>query len=327
MTDITISPNFDAASGKYNSNSNPQTYTPLVNVDLRPLANGALAPVFGYGSTVSTDFGQEGKSIKVLTYPSNPGTLCGTHGFAGRVTLPVPIPLGNTIWQRMKFRFPSAFSFGYTYGSGAPSSPVGDGCGGASADGNPTGIKWLVLSPNNGTGRIYYNASNSLRSITQTATSGVLAIEANPAAQQNARIVFPRDQSVTIEMACLVAHSGGYVRVWVDGVLLAEAVNVRTIDNLSTSIIESYTLYISPAMTPAKVNSPPTYAASITVFCALQSDTSLIKSRVKNSALHIIAAKNKGATFQRIRVRRRLSSFSRTEFTPLMPFHFQILIF
>jgi len=233
-----INPATGLLDSKYREGAPPANYTPLVNINLRGLANGATPPIFGNGATVSTDYGQEGRSIKVITNPTQVGVTCGTHFFAGRQTLPVAVPLGKTVWQRMKFRFPAAFSFGYTYGAGAPSTPAADGCS-ANADGGPTAFKFMVFSPNVGTGRIYYNASNSLRSIAQNSTSGVLAMEASPDAQQLARKIFPRDQVVTCEVAVKVAHDNtGYARVWVDEELLAEAVNVRTIQDAATAISE-----------------------------------------------------------------------------------------
>lgn len=244
-TPVTLNLSRNPNTNKLDYRQTYPTYTPLVNISCRGYANGATPPIFGNGATVSTDRGVvEDRCIKVLTTPSQPGVVCGAHGYGGRMNLPVVVPIGNTVWQRMKMYIPSAFSFGYTYGSGAPSTPSGDGCGGLSADGNPTGTKWLVYSPNNATGRIYLNAPNSLRTISQTAGTGVLALEPNPSAQQSLSIVFPRDQWFTLEMAIKVSITGtGYARAWMDGALIAEGQvagnkNISTIDSTATSIKE-----------------------------------------------------------------------------------------
>lgn len=244
MTEISIT-NLNIVDGKLDSGESDPTYTPIVNVVSRNHANGAAAPVFSNGSVVSTDRGVvEDRCIKVLTYPSNPGVSCGSHSFAGRMTLPVDIPLGKTIWQRMKFYIPSAFSFGYRWGSGAPTTPTGDGCGGYSPDGDPSGLKFLVFSPDVGTARAYLNAPNSLRTISQTSGTGVLALEANPSAQRGLSIVFPRDQWFTLELAVKVSNTGtGYARAWMNETLIAESQiagnkNVSTIDVAATAIRE-----------------------------------------------------------------------------------------
>lgn len=244
MTNITIN-NLNLVNGKLDSGESVPTYTPLVNVVSRSYSNGATAPIFGNGSTVSTDRSfVEDRCIKVPTFPSNPGVTCGSHSFAGRMTLPVNIPTGNTIWQRMKFYIPSAFSFGYRWGSGAPTTPTDDGCGGYSPDGGPQGLKFLVFSPDIGTSRIYLNAPNSLRTIAQTSGTGVLAIESNPSAQRGLSIVYPRDTWFTLELAVKVSNTGtGYVRAWMNDVLIAEAQiagnkNVSTIDVSASAIKE-----------------------------------------------------------------------------------------
>jgi hypothetical protein len=132
------------------------------------------------------------------------------------------IPLGKTVWQRMKMFFPAEFSFGFSYRSSTVPTPTDDGCPSVSADGNGTGTKWLVFSPDVGTARCYLNAPNDFRAINQLIGNGRLALEANPAAQQNLNIVFPRGQWVTLETAVKVSNTGtGYFRFWMDGVLIA----------------------------------------------------------------------------------------------------------
>lgn len=219
-----------------------RNYTPLKNVVFRNQTVGTTPPVFGYGAAVTNDIPgvYESKCIKIVTSPTNPGVTCGAHGFAGRFLLDETIPVGKTIWQRVKLFFPSEFSFGYAYSGSTPSSPASDGCAGLSADGNNSGTKFMVFAPDSGTARIYYNVSNSVRTTAQSLSTGVLAIESNPGGQQPAPYVFPRDEWFTLEMACKVAKdSSGYVRIWLNGILISESVDQRTIADVASGISEA----------------------------------------------------------------------------------------
>ncbi len=244
-----VNPNTDKLDWRYDENgvSRYPTYTPLVNIKPWIYANGQSSPIFNHQSPIVTTERAgvtQSKCIKVFTNPSNPSVTCGGHLFGGRMNLPVDIPAGKTVWQRMKFYIPSAFSFGYRWGSGAPTTPTGDGCGGYSPDGGPQGLKFLVFSPDVGTARAYLNAPNSLRTISQTSGTGVLALEANPSAQRGLSIVFPRDQWFTLELAVKVSNTGtGYARAWMNETLIAESQiagnkNVSTIDVAATAIRE-----------------------------------------------------------------------------------------
>jgi hypothetical protein len=232
---LNVNPN-----GGLDSRSIFPEYTPLRAVEYGALSVGAAAPVFSFRNTMSNERSSYGggKCIRLLTLPTVPGSVCGGHFFAGRMTLSTPVPLGNIIWQRMRFYFPAAFSFGAAYYSGSPSSPAGDGCG-ASADGGLQGTKWLVFSPNSGTARTYLLIPNALRAVNQTPGSGFLSMEADPTAQQALNVVFPRDQWITLELAIKVSNTGtGWARAWLDGQLIAQALNVNTVAGGVTSITE-----------------------------------------------------------------------------------------
>lgn len=234
---ITLNP---APGGGLDSRTVFPEYTPLAAVGYGSLASGATAPIFSFRHTVSNEQSTYGggKCIRLLTLPTVPGSVCGGHFFGGRMALATPVPLGNIIWQRMRFYFPTAFSFGTAYYSGSPSSPAGDGCG-ASADGGLQGTKWLVFSPNTGTARTYILIPNALRAANQTLGSGFLSMEADTTAQQALNVVFPRDQWVTLELAIKVSNTGtGWARAWMDGVLIAQALNINTVAGGVASITE-----------------------------------------------------------------------------------------
>lgn len=238
-TSITL--NLTNVDGKLRSGGVAKpSYTPLYKMDVSAIANDANSPIFGFGSKVSnTRSVYNSKSIKVVTVPSNPGVVCGSHEYAGRNNTPTLIPLGNAIWQRFKLYIPSTFSFGYAYGAGA--TDVG-ACTSLNADGSLTGWKFLTFAPNVGTSRLYLNCPNSLRAVNQTLGSGTLALEANPAAQQNLNIIFPRDQWFTLETAAKVSNTGdGWFRAWMNDVLIAESIrlgstSVSTIDAEATGV-------------------------------------------------------------------------------------------
>lgn len=229
----------DTGSG-LDSRASIPAYNPLVAVEYGSAQDGDTAPAFTFRNTVSTDqqtYGG-GKCIQLLTLPSNPGVFCGGHGYGGRHTTPVLIPLGNTIWLRIRAYFPSALSFGYTYGSGAPTTPEADGCGGLSADGSiPAGIKGLMFGENGNTSKSYFNFPNNLRSINSAANSGVMAIESNPSAQQNINVSFARDQWITLEFAVKASNTGnGFARCWYNGTVIAQATNISTVTAGATAI-------------------------------------------------------------------------------------------
>lgn len=229
MTNVTITPNRLTSSGKLdsvadsNGNNRLPSYTPLYVLKLDSYADGQTSPIFNWNTPiVSTERAgvEQSKSIRLRTRPSNPGVLCGTNNYAGRMNLSQNIPLGNTIWLRMKMYFPSTFSFGYSYAADTVPTPTADGCPAIANDGNTTGTKWLVFSPDVGTSRAYLLAPNDFRQINSAAGSGRVALEYN-AVSTSLNVSFPRDRWVTLELAMKVSNTGtGYLRAWMDGVLI-----------------------------------------------------------------------------------------------------------
>lgn len=201
------------------------TYTPLVNIKPWLYANGAASPIFNHQSPIVTTERAgvtQSKCIKVFTNPSNPSVTCGGHLFGGRMNLPVDIPVGKTVWQRMKMYFPSEFSLGYSYAGGTVPTAASYGCGAISQDGGSQGTKWLVFSPDVGTARAYMLAPNAFRAVDAPA-GGSVTTEPNGGTTSGLSITFPRDQWVTIETAVKVSKTGaGYLRVWINGVLAGQ---------------------------------------------------------------------------------------------------------
>lgn len=252
MTSKTINAYVLTSSGKLdsvadeNGDSRLPAYTPMYVLNLDSYTNGQASPIFNHNTPIVTTERagvDQSKCIRVLTRPTNPAVSCGTNYYAGRMNLAQNIPTGKTIWMRMKMFFPSAFSFGYTYSGGTVPNPTGDGCPVIANDGNPTGTKWLVFSPDVGTSRNYLLAPNNFRDINPTVGSGRLAMESNQSLNQSLTVLFPRDQWVTLEMACKVSNTGtGYFRAWMDGLLIGsiggETGNQSTISASATAIKE-----------------------------------------------------------------------------------------
>jgi len=245
MTSVTITPNrltssglLDSVAGEDGSNRLP-SYTPMYVLRLNEYANGQASPIFNWNTPiVSTERAgvDQSKSIRLRTRPSNPAVLCGTNNFAGRMNLAQNIPLGKTVWMRMKMFFPSEFSFGYSWAGNTVPTPADDGCPSVSNDGNPTGTKWLVFSPDVGTARAYLLAPNDFRQVNPAVGSGRVALEYN-AVTTPISAAFPRDEWVTLELAMKVSNTGtGYLRAWMNGVLIGSlGGSTGTISTISPS--------------------------------------------------------------------------------------------
>lgn len=197
-------------------------YVPLLRYDME---NSAVGNSFlNWTKSVhdnSKSFSGE-QSIKISTNPGGVLPDCsGSHRFAGRTLLDenLRVPPGKTIWIRIMHYIPSSFSFGYKYG-GEGDRAAAEACG-QNKDGNNR-VKWLVISPTNGTGRVYFNpqayrrslgdGSGTMRIITEFG-HGLTNLEAN----------LPRDQWFSLQMAVKISsESDGFIRAWVNDTFLGE---------------------------------------------------------------------------------------------------------
>lgn len=231
----------EAPDGSYDWKTYRPTYTPLYLGTYEGRATGAAAP-FGLTGVMSTDRSVSGvRSMKInLTQTNVPAgggaaTVCGSAGFGGSITLPELVPVGDTLWMRLRVYIPSTTSLSHAFTSTVGQGGVAAGCGGANDDGNPTGTKFLTFDPNSGTSRIYTHIETSYRGAPYG--FGRIQIEAG-AGVDNFTERMPLDQWFTLEMAALVHQSSGYVRVWLNGILIGELTGIRTVADGVTGLDE-----------------------------------------------------------------------------------------
>lgn len=162
------------------------------------------------------------KSIKISTKPGDVLPNCsGSHRFAGRTLLDekLRVPPGKIIWIRMMQYIPSTFSFGYKYGGEADRDEA-TACG-QNKDGNSR-VKWMVISPTEGTGRVYFNPQAYRRSLGDG--SGTMRIITEfKHGLTNLDVTLPRDKWFSLQMAVKISSkSDGFIRAWIDDSFLGE---------------------------------------------------------------------------------------------------------
>jgi len=162
-------------------------------------------------------------------------TVCGSAGYGGSITLPQKVLVGETLWMRAKIYIPSTTSLSYAFENTAGRRGADAGCGSANDDGNPTGTKFFAFDPDLGTSRIYTQIETSYRGA--ALGFGRIQIEAG-AGVDNFSVTMPRDQWFTLEMAALVHQSAGFVRTWLNDVLIGELTSIRTVADGVTGIEE-----------------------------------------------------------------------------------------
>jgi hypothetical protein len=223
----------ESPSGDYDWKTNHWSYTPLYLGTYEGRTTGAAAPL-ALSGTMSADMSVSGvRSMKIGLTAANPGVTCGSAGYGGSITLPAPVPVGNTAWVRLRVFFPTNCALSHTWTS--TNSGAVHGCGTASDDGNPTGTKFLAFSPNTGTSRIYTQIETSYRGA--PLGFGRIQIEAG-AGVDDFSVQMPKGQWFDLEMAVLVHQSAGFVRTWLNGVLIGERTNIRTVADGVASIVE-----------------------------------------------------------------------------------------
>ncbi|RZS93374.1 heparin lyase I family protein [Aquimarina brevivitae] len=197
-----------------------ESFIPLVAYDM---ATGLQGDSFlGWRKSVYDD-GQalsSGKSIKISISPGEPLPTCsGEHRFGGKALFPqgVVIPQGNTIWFRMMLYIPNTFSFGHKYSVG--DNAEADACG-QNADGNRW-IKWMVMSPDVGTARIYLMPSGSRRII--EGGNEVRIISETLQAPGDFEIDLPRNEWFSLQVAVKVSsNEDGFIKAWLNDTFLGE---------------------------------------------------------------------------------------------------------
>lgn len=204
----------------------PAAYTPLVTEDFESGTLGNTFPGWKSGASIydNTRSFDGTKSLKISTDTGQAPGVCGGDTFyGGHSTLPEVIPIGKTIWYRVRYYFPTAFSWGYIFGGG--DSAEAATCS-HSADGNGT-LKLSRLAPVNGTARIYLQPTVGRRAVAQPASNVTRVLsETGPtfADFDNAGGKASLDEWVSLQIAVKVESDGtGFLRYWLNDTFIGEA--------------------------------------------------------------------------------------------------------
>lgn len=209
--------------GEGGETPNAETYKPLLSYDMSDGVAGATflnwkKSVYDAAYSVTN-----GKSVKVTTSPGEMLPTCsGNQFYAGRTIFDKEkqVPPGKTLWYRVMIYVPSTFSFGHKY-SGSGDTDEAKACG-QHSDGN-TWIKWLVLSPTKGTGRVYLMPSGQRRLVEDRNRVRIISEELH--LPHDVSVSFPKDKWFALQIAVKVSNgSDGFIRAWIDDNYLGEVV-------------------------------------------------------------------------------------------------------
>jgi hypothetical protein len=207
-------------------------FTPMVAEDSLGFPVGQAHSIFQRSnySTVTAKSGTQ--SVQIRTDPGQAPNVCGgSVWFANRRPLPALVPVGKTVWQRIYYYLPTAFSMGYVYG-GSGDAAEASACGGKPTDGGVTNLKWMGFTPDGSTSRIYFQPFIQRRQALQAVNPGCRVItEFGDQFITNATAAaLPRDRWFSLELAVKVSKTGdGFIRAWADGIMQVEMTNISTI--------------------------------------------------------------------------------------------------
>lgn len=92
------------------------SFTPMVAEDFSSGSLGSQSADWTRSEFQNSVVKSGSQALQLKTDPAQPGGACGgSVWYGGRQNLPVDIPVGKTVWQRIWAYFPSEFSFGYSY--------------------------------------------------------------------------------------------------------------------------------------------------------------------------------------------------------------------
>lgn len=235
---ISLAPIADPEPAPNEGDSDDGSFKPLLTFDMADADTGN--PFLNWTRSVYDDTHSvsNGVGVKIRTRPGNKllPECDGSHFFAGRTKFDEDkrVTPGHTLWYRVMMYIPSTFSFGYKYGRG--DNAAASACN-QDADGNYW-YKWLVVSPTNGTGRVYLETSTAYRSLSPDQSQ----IRLVPEATQKVKDmdvdynVLPRDQWFALQIAIKVSSdpNEGYVRAWLNDEFLGQ-LNTATFDDNSST--------------------------------------------------------------------------------------------
>jgi len=190
------------------------TYTPMVIEDYEGYSNGAaIDPTWTTRSFVDSSRPLSGTKSGVIKFKNNTGGQVGNfYGFEKQ--LGGSVGIGETVWYRAYFYFPSTVSLNYHNGSG----DGGDGWG---------YMKFLALK---GSAGVLYTQLASLRRLdygdpnfanTTFASAHDFGI---PSCTNMGGVVIPRDRWVAIQVAHHLQTTGNgmWTRIWMDDTFVGE---------------------------------------------------------------------------------------------------------
>lgn len=224
-----------------------QDYTPLLTQNFEGTLVGATATEEWYNATYTDEQSKIGTRALKLTVPSFEVGTCPTIWsdwyFGNRITLPQIVTKGHTLWMRLWLFIPDTFSWGYVWSNTAGDEAEYDACAATHGlstsghDGN-TSTKWLSMDPDNTNGRAYLNVP-AARRVTTDPSSGHLMLVSEQS--QDPTIVedyaVPTGRWVSHQLAVhLQDDNTGWMRFWENDVLVAEKLNIQTLDVTDTGI-------------------------------------------------------------------------------------------
>jgi len=219
------------------------SFTPMYKEDYATKTVGLTDPEWRYSAWTDERALSGTKSLKMgMPRGYLPPSCGGSHFFANNhrtneaLGLPATIPIGNTVWFRMYFYFASTFSFGYLYRNGNAQDDLDSTECGKSNDMGNTGNKWMNFDSPGTSGKVYIKIPSGRQKIAQPSGADpehpYIRIEneaGNGGLTSSGRTV-PLDQWFAMQLGVKVSNDNtGFVRLWLDNDLVAEQLNVSTI--------------------------------------------------------------------------------------------------
>lgn len=176
------------------------------------------------------------RCMKLIIDAGQPPVACGGEGyFGGRQSLPALVPLGSRVWFRLRLYFPNSFSWGYVYQNNNASDEADAATCGLeqSSDGNDI-LKFMRLSPDIGTGRLYLQPPVHRRNVDQPIVNRSMTLIAEGSASrhdiENGRGRLLPNVWNAPQLEVLVSDDEtGYMRYWLGDEFVDEITGISTV--------------------------------------------------------------------------------------------------
>jgi len=213
-----------ATNGAENGPISSSVATPTTSValyfdDMAAYTVGAVFTGFTRTTISAEQAFTQGKSAKVVLDTGQAPVACGGNPFfGGHVTLPDVVPQGNTIWYNARIYIPSTMTWGFTFGQsdGAEAATCGHDYDGS---GN---LKFLVMAPDTGFGRVYVQPPMGRRVIAQPVGPLYVNSDTGIYGDMNAGMI-PKDAWVDLQMKTYVHSVSGTIECWINGTYMGIA--------------------------------------------------------------------------------------------------------